>query len=104
MVFSILPCTCKSSYFFYGILVYSKELDNHLVPLEHVLITLHENHLFDKYSKCCFSLLQIEYVGYIVSVTKVQMDQAKIEPILQWPKPTNIKQLRGFLWISGYYR
>lgn len=90
--------------FFYDILVYSKDLESHLVHLEQVLRTLQENQLYAKYSKCCFGLLQIEYLGHIVSAAGVQMDQAKVESILKWPEPINIKQLRGFLGISGYYR
>lgn len=32
------------------------------------------------------------------------MDKLKVESILQWVEPKNIKQLRGFLGLSGYYR
>nr|KYP41515.1 hypothetical protein KK1_037100 [Cajanus cajan] len=32
------------------------------------------------------------------------MDTSKIDSIRAWPQPTNLKQLRGFLGLSGYYR
>lgn len=31
-------------------------------------------------------------------------DPAKIKAVAEWPKPKNLKQLRGFLGLAGYYR
>lgn len=47
---------------------------SHVIHLEQILITLRENQLFAKYSKCCFELFLIEYMGHIVSIAGVQMD------------------------------
>lgn len=47
---------------------------------------------------------QVEYLGHIVSSSGVQMDPSKVGAILQWPTPTSLRGLRGFLGLTGYYR
>lgn len=46
----------------------------------------------------------MNYLGHIVSSHGVQVDPAKISAIADWPKPTTLKGLRGFLGLAGYYR
>lgn len=52
----------------------------------------------------CFCAVSIAYLGYVVNADGVATDPAKIVDILKWPIPSNLKELRGFLGISGYYR
>lgn len=32
------------------------------------------------------------------------MDLSKVDGVLNWPAPTSVKELRGFLGLSAYYR
>ncbi|WVZ49086.1 hypothetical protein U9M48_000467 [Paspalum notatum var. saurae] len=90
--------------FFDDILVYSKSLEDHLVHLRQVLELLHKDQWKVKLSKCSFLQNSISYLGHVISQGGVATDPAKIEAIMSWPTPTNIKDLRSFLGLAGYYR
>ncbi|KAL4026410.1 hypothetical protein IC575_014840 [Cucumis melo] len=46
--------------------------------------------------------LKVEYLGHIVSGQGLEVDPEKIRSIKQWPVPTNMRELRGFLGLTGY--
>ncbi|GJR50614.1 retrovirus-related pol polyprotein from transposon TNT 1-94 [Tanacetum coccineum] len=89
---------------FDDILVYSSTMDEHVQHLTTILDTMRQNKLFAKKSKCVFSTSHVEYLGHVISAEGVATDPSKINAMVEWPTPTNIKQLRGFLWLTGYYR
>ena len=45
----------------------------------------------------------MHYLGHVVHGKGVQPKEDKIKAILDWPPPTTVKQLRGFLGLAGYY-
>lgn len=90
--------------FFDDILIYSKSLEEHLEHLQLVFEVMRSNSLFAKLSKCAFAVDKVEYLGHFISSEGVATDLAKIQAVAEWPKPMNLKQLRGFLGLAGYYR
>jgi hypothetical protein len=86
------------------ILVYTATLEEHHKLLRQVLQILQENQLLIKRTKCTFARSQIEYLGHVISGGGVATDPAKVEAVRTWPVPRNLKDIRGFLGLTGYYR
>ena len=90
--------------FFDDILVYSKDVQDHAEHLHTVFQQLHANSLVLNRKKCDFAVSQVEYLSHIVFAAGVAADPRKTAAMRQWPVPKDLKALRGFLGLTGYYR
>ncbi|KAK8937349.1 hypothetical protein KSP39_PZI012721 [Platanthera zijinensis] len=54
--------------------------------------------------KCSFGASEVSYIGHTISAWGVIMDEEKIAEVLLWPTPTSLRDVRGFLSLTGYYR
>ncbi|KAJ4816839.1 polyprotein [Rhynchospora pubera] len=90
--------------FFYDILVYSPDEHTHQIHLTKILELLQNHQLFAKRSKCTFGMKELEYLGHLITHNGIATDPSKVEAMVQWPTPTSVRQLRGFLGLTGYYR
>ena len=70
------------------ILIYSPDLDTHEQHVHMVLSRLREHSLYAKYEKCAFEYSSVEFLGYIISLNGISMDQQKVAAIQEWKPPT----------------
>ncbi|KAL0551120.1 hypothetical protein IC582_010202 [Cucumis melo] len=90
--------------FFDDILVYSKGIEEHVQHLEVVLEILRESELYANFDKCNFTKPRISYLGHYISVKGIEVDPEKIRAVKEWPTLSNVREMRGFLGLTGYYR
>ena len=68
-----------------------------------VLQRLMENDLYLKPKKCEFCKEKIEWLGMVIQEGKITMDPRKLKGIQDWPAPTMVKQVWGFLGFGNFY-
>ena len=90
--------------FFDDILVYSSSYEEHLQHLQQVLDLLAKDHWVVKLKKCQFAKQEIHYLGHVLSGGGIHTDPAKVTAVQEWPQPANVRELRGFLGLVGFYR
>ena len=86
------------------ILVTGRTEEEHLKNLEGVFGRLLQYGLRLKKEKCQFMRPSVAYLGYVIDADRLHPIPKKVEAIAQAPRPTNVKELRSFLGLVGYYR
>jgi hypothetical protein len=90
--------------FFNDILVYSADWETHLRHLEAVLQVLKQHQFVANRHKCTFGQIRVDYLDHVISQAGASVDPVNVRSVLQWPVPRNVKRIRGFLGLTGYYR
>ncbi|CAI7787612.1 unnamed protein product [Closterium sp. NIES-53] len=85
------------------ILIYSKNMKEHVEHLRKVFEILWKNKFYVKLSKSDFALKKVQFLGHMVSAEGVHVDPRKIEAVKKWKVPENMKELQQFLGFTNYY-
>ena len=86
------------------ILIYSDSISEHVNHVKQVLKRLRQSSLFVSLKKCEFFTTEVEFLGFIVSVDGVAMDQRRVTAIQDWPKPASYHDIQVFLGFVNFYR
>src|SRR5690606_6055028 len=86
------------------IIVFSPTFERHLDDLERVFTRIREANMFIKLKKCHFCRRELPFLGHLITEHGVKPDPAKLRAIDAIPPPQNVKDLRTFLGLTGYYR
>ncbi|CAM4706099.1 unnamed protein product [Leuciscus chuanchicus] len=86
------------------ILIYSSNLDEHILQVKKVLQRLREYQLYLKLEKCEFHRESMHFLGYVIRPDGISIDQSKVEAVINWPKAQTLKELQRFLGFANFYR
>jgi transposase InsO family protein len=86
------------------IIVFSEDESSHVNRLRVVLSRLQQAGLKLKPSKCSLMQRSVLFLGHVISACGIATDPQKTHDIVNWPVPQNIKEVRAFLGLCGYYR
>ncbi|KAJ1036696.1 hypothetical protein NDA10_005917 [Ustilago hordei] len=85
-------------------LIFSDTEEAHVKHVTEVLTRLRSNRLFAKLSKCEFHTKTVEFLGYIIKPTGIEMDPEKVRTVKEWPMPESIHDIQRFLGFANFYR
>ena len=72
--------------------------------VEEVLKRLEKNDLFMKLEKYKWKVREVEFLEVVIGPKRVEIQREKVEGVLNWPVPRNIKEVQKFLGLANYYR
>lgn len=86
------------------ILVFSENREEHFKHLQLLFERLRDFNIIVNPAKCVFGASEVDYLGHHISADGTCPLKAKVEAILNFPKPETVKELRRFLGMLNFYR
>ena len=85
------------------IIVTGRTTAEHLDKLRRVFAALDNYGLKLQLDKCVFFTTEVSYLGYIISKDGLRASDERVQAILQYATPTDLKQLESFVGKLNYY-
>ena len=87
-----------------NILIYTEDPDqDHVDVVQWVLKILRKYGLFSNLKKCCFHQDEVRFLGFIVSIKRIQMEDERIETVKTWPKRRSVRDIQVFIGFANFY-
>jgi len=94
----------KIAVFVDDVLVGTETEEGHNKIVEEVLRRLEENNLYVKLEKYIWKVRKIGFLEVVIGPNGIEIEKEKVNGVLSWPKPKNVKDVRKFLGLANYYR
>ena len=88
--------------YFDDVLIFSKNLDDHLIHLNFALDVLRKERLFVNLKKCTFCIDRLMFLGFFVSAQGIQVDEEKVRAIQDWPSSPSVSKVRSFHGLASF--
>lgn len=102
----IIPTDLRHCVFGYlgDLVIVSEDFHSHIEVLLRLSNQFRKANLTLNVSKSKFCVTQTNFLDYIIGNGGITTDPEKVTAITNWPIPKNLRQVRGFLGLTGWYR
>lgn len=84
--------------------MYSKSDEEHAEHLRLMLTNLKDKKLYAKLSKYGFWLMEVIFLGHVISSVGITVDMSKVEAMLLCEAPKSVTEIISFLGLASYNR
>lgn len=86
------------------LLIFSRDANEHLCHLQKLFERFRECNLTIKLKKSKFARKELVFLGHIISSEGIRIDPMRLQAMKDFPRPRNIRELRGFLGVVNFER
>jgi transposase InsO family protein len=86
------------------ILLHTRTVEEHEELVRWVLKKLCETTYYANPDKCEFFKKEISFLGHVINEKGISVQHHKVKAVASWPVPKTMKEVKGFLGLTNYYR
>jgi len=102
-IFWDLINTGKVVSFIDDVIVKTEKEAGHDEIVEEVVKRLVENDLYIKPEKYKWKVREVGFMGVVIRLEGIKIEEEKVKGVLDWPTPKEIKNVQKFLGLANYY-
>ena len=96
--------TGKVAAFIDDVIIGTEIEEGHDELVAEVIKRLEENNLYVKPEKCRWKVREVGFLGVVIGLERIKMEEEKVKGVLEWPMPKYVKDVQKFLGLANYYR
>ena len=89
--------TGKVAMFINDMIIGTETEKGHNKIVAEVVRRLEENDLYIKPEKCKWKVREVEFLGVVIGLEGIKMEEEKVKGVLDWPTPKCVKDVQKFL-------
>ena len=95
--------TGKVAVFIDDVIIRMETEEGHDELVAEVIKRLEKNYLYMKLEKCKWKVREVGFLGVIIGLEGIKMEEEKVKGVLEWPTPKCVKDVQKFLGLANYY-
>jgi len=95
--------TGKVAVFIDEVIIGTEMEEKHKKLVAEVIKRLEENDLYIKLEKCRWKVREVGFLGVVIGLEGIKMEEEKVKGVLEWLTPKCVKDVQKFLGLANYY-